>query len=239
MTPSPKKPAAPKRTRRRIEWNAQGDVVSDSHPAPDTPLPKDAGPPAAMLGDRTIRWPNRRTGPWEVEFTFDTVRGRGEITEVRVRHVGPELEILGAKTIKSIPFGPLGEVVRRREFMSQVLFATAADPQFADQYRDEQLEEAHEAARKAARMAKPRSRGNRYDEAHYQEVAKVYRQAEEEGSRSPRQDVVTWAHRRGDRISDATAKGWIDRSRALGLIGPYARPKAKRTRKSAGNRRTR
>lgn len=187
-----------------------------------------------------VGWPDVRRGPWFIAGHWAEVDGRPEVVGLELwkgvepngvhaassyrRVKGVPLEGVGASDLKALPVAAILARLwehQRRQVEAQV---DQAEERLAQGDLSESHRQMWELVREQEATTQFRgersSRARRDDEAHFAEVAAIYRQAHQ--NRRPPTKAVAEEFT----VSHSTATKWVARARGMGLLGPTKPGKA-------------
>lgn len=201
-----------------------------------------------VLLTKSVRWPDRRRGPWLIDISLGVVADRVEVVDFRVRaDRGAPLAVTSTGLLRTVPLRELAEeatteaVARLKRQLGEhrtprqrakdtrkaitpalkgvALAETLPDPESLP-------DDASLAERAEAFLARVPEEGPRrgkpptYGPEWWVKVANVYTDAYRAGKR-PARAVEDHFH-----VSPRTASGWVRRCRELGLLGATKQGKA-------------
>lgn len=152
-------------------------------------------------------WVHFQHGPHDVSVLAVVVDGRPRVIGLRIEPaLSTEGDIRGGATVADLVLE--GSPLRGLPLTRLAESAVAA----------QRLEFKESLLR--ARMPEP---GRQYGDEHYEEVARIVREARAKGVMSGRQAVSVWGH-----VSLAAADKWIRRAKDMGLLAGDDRRRARR-----------
>lgn len=154
-------------------------------------------------------WPDAVDGPWEIICTWAVVAGRAECVGISVMprpdliRDGPS-EHITTTLMRSIPFGEVIDELRRVwiELAERRRFSTGeyVNPELRGEFL--------KAFKKAGKVGRPPL----YGPDHFEDVARVYREAFARGDPPTLSVADHWT------VSKSAAAKWVARCRELGLL---------------------
>jgi hypothetical protein len=175
------------------------------------------------LGKYNEPWPDAESGPFRLRATVHLIDGRPEVTRIELGPLNADAPVaIRTVDIRRVALGPIIEsVVARKRRQARIV---ADDPTLPVRQRQPDWAKPPAVQAQAQRylaVTAPEKRTGRpsLPRAHYEEVARVYLDALNDGE-SPRLAVSEHFH-----VSESNAAKWIYRCRRdpLNLLAPTAR----------------
>ncbi len=174
----------------------------------------------------SVSWTDEELGSWIVTFTWQERGDRVDAVGIDMHAVDPASARITAVLLRRVPVGQLLELARAQRFDEagghdvEGMAAVDGLEQVAEQVADEAG---------VWRVRRP-GRKPQYDEAHYQEVARVYDEELRSGKHRPAPVLAVlqaFSGTAGDGPSLDTAQRWVDEARRRRFLPPTTQGRAR------------